>query len=597
MPADVAVLSLPDVDKWIARVRLAAVVVAVLAVLDVGVVTQSFPRRYETWAWIVTAVFAAGAVGIYLSGRSRRQPSRLAVYALVFDTLVVVSYALLFSYEYGSPARFALIFVVVEGSLRFGLAGGVAVPVVLLPYLALAEWWRADQFAPPDFDVNRVTFPFGILLSTGVVVGWLTGRLAREAHRATTRAAEAERLRDELGRRVDLLEAANRCARALASSLVLDDAFEAFKGEVGAVVPFDRLAIMRVEDGTTQFLSTAGLGAERDAASLPTGALGRVLAQALDGRTQVRTDMTDDTQREEEPLVALGLRSRVVAPLHVGGRVIGFFSVSRREPDAFTHEEIELVSLLGRLIATSVQNIRTYEAERTTVEELRRLSALRADFVSMVSHELRSPMAAVIGSARTLQQRWRELAPDHREAFLAVIGDETSRLSNLIEDVLHTSRIEAGTFSYRFEQIDLARLVRDAVAAAELAQDEVRVSAELAHGVPEIRGDGDRLRQLLDNLVANAVKFSEVGQEVQVSLASDNGGVRIAVRDEGPGIPPEHQGLIFEKFGRAAAGHAKPGTGLGLFIARSIAEAHGGSLDVRSAVGRGTTFTVTLPAS
>src|SRR5205085_11326763 len=113
-------------------------------------------------------------------------------------------------------------------------------------------------------------------------------------------------------------------------------------------------------------------------------------------------------------------------------------SFLRREPDAFSSEEVELATLLGRVAGTAVQNIRAYDAERRTVEELRRLSALRADFVSLVSHELRSPMAAVIGSARTLQARWRELAPQQRESFLALIGDETTRLASLIGDVLDT---------------------------------------------------------------------------------------------------------------------------------------------------------------
>jgi signal transduction histidine kinase len=593
MPAESGVVDLPDVDRWIARVRLGAVA---FAAVEIGVLTEDFPPHYEAWAWIVTAIFAVGATTIFLANRSSRPLPLLPVCALLFDTGVIVAYAVLFSYEYGSPTRYALIFAVVEGSLRYGITGGLLVPVVLLPYLAIAEWWRSERFGPPDFQFGRITFPAGIFLITGLICGWLVGRLAREVGRAAVRAAEAERLRDELGRRVDLLEAANRCARALTSSLKLDEAFEAFIREVGDVVPFDRLAVMRVEEGGTQVVSTAGLGADLFPAGLPADALGRVLESVLDGRTQTRPDMTVDMQDEERPLVELGLRSRVVSPLQSGGRVIGLFSVSRVEPDAFSAEEVELVSLLGRLIATTVQNIRAFEAERTTVEELRRLSALRADFVSMVSHELRSPMAAVIGSARTLQQRWRELRPDQREAFLAVIGDETSRLSNLIEDVLHTSRIEAGTFSYRFGDVDLAQLVRDSVSAAELAQDEVRVHADLAHGLPEVRGDPERLRQLLDNLVSNAVKFSQVGQEVRVTVAGGNGSVRIAVRDDGPGIAPEHQGLIFEKFGRAAAGDAKPGTGLGLFIARSIAEAHGGSLDVSSVVGRGTTFTVKLPA-
>ena len=593
MTAEPGIAGLPDVDRWIARVRLLAVV---FAVVEVGVFTETFPPGYERWAWTITGVFAVGAIALLVASRDGTPAPLVPAVALTFDLGLIAAYGLLFSYEYGSPTRFALIFVVVEGALRYGIAGGVLVPVCLLPYLALVEWWRADRFGPPDFLADRFTFPFGLFLITGLICGWLVARLARETRRVTTRAGEAERLRDELGRRVDLLEAANRCARALASSLVLEEAFDAFIREVAGVVPFERLMVMRVEQGGTQVVATSGLGSDLYPAGLPADQLGDVLQRVLDGRTQVRTDLTVDTRPEEQPLVALGLRSRVVAPLQSGGRAIGLFSVSRREPDAFSTEEIELVTLLGRLIATSVQNIRAYEAERTTVEELRRLSALRADFVSMVSHELRSPMAAVIGSARTLQQRWRELRPDQREAFLAVIGDETSRLSHLIEDVLHTSRIEAGTFSYRFEQVDVGRLVRESVSTAELAQDEVHLTVDVARGVPEIHADPERLRQLLDNLVANAVKFSQVGQEVRLLVAGEDGGVRIAVRDEGPGIAPEHQVLIFEKFGRAAAGRGMPGTGLGLFIARSIAEAHGGTLDVHSALGRGTTFSVFLPA-
>ncbi|HZT53530.1 MAG TPA: ATP-binding protein, partial [Gaiellaceae bacterium] len=260
-------------------------------------------------------------------------------------------------------------------------------------------------------------------------------------------------------------------------------------------------------------------------------------------------------------------------------------------------DEVELVALLGRLVATAVQNIRAYEAERRRVEELAELSQLRADFVSLVSHELRSPMAAVIGAARTLQDRWRVLTASQRDSFLALIGDETARLAALVADVLDTSRIEAGTFSYRFEDVDLQRLVEDAVEAAALAQHEVHVVASVHGPLPRIRGDRARLRQVLANLIDNAVKYSPEGGEVRVSASASNGTVRIAVQDEGPGIPPSQQERIFEKFGRAEVpGGSKPGTGLGLFIARSIAEAHGGSLEVSSGPEPGSTFTLTLPA-
>jgi signal transduction histidine kinase len=299
---------------------------------------------------------------------------------------------------------------------------------------------------------------------------------------------------------------------------------------------------------------------------------------------------------EEDELLELGLRSRVAAPLLAGARPIGLLSLSRREPDAFQVHEIELAGLLGRLAASAVQNIRAYESERRTVEELRRLSALRADFVSLVSHELRSPMAAVIGAARTLQARWRDLLPEQRESFLALIGDETTRLAALVGDVLDTSRIDAGTFSYRFSDVDIAALVRDMVATAAVGQDEVPIVVDVPRELAVVRADPERLRQIFGNLIDNAVKYSPVGEPVEVRVAHSNGQVVVSVRDRGPGIKADDHRLIFEKFGRVAAGNSKPGSGLGLYIARSIAETHGGTIAVASTPGSGATFTVKLPA-
>ena len=280
----------------------------------------------------------------------------------------------------------------------------------------------------------------------------------------------------------------------------------------------------------------------------------------------------------------------------LGAKAVGALSVMRHDVDAFEEHEIELVTLLGRLVASAVQNIRAYEGERRTVEELRRLSALRADFVSLVSHELRSPMAAVIGAARTLQQRWRDLQVEQREAFLALIADETSRLATLIGDVLDTSRIDAGTFVYRFDDIDLGSLVREAVATAALAQSEVPLEVEVGPSLPVVRADPARLRQVLGNLIDNAVKYSPSGEPVQVVAGARSGGVFVSVADRGPGIPRDEQRVIFEKFGRSTGpGMTKPGSGLGLYIARAIAEAHGGTLDVSSTPGRGSTFMFHLP--
>jgi signal transduction histidine kinase len=406
-------------------------------------------------------------------------------------------------------------------------------------------------------------------------------------------------LRDELGRRVDLLDAANRCARALGSSLELRTAFGSFIRELSGMVPFDRVAIVLAEDGLAQVMATAGDSADT---VFPAGSrqpLAGTLLDELLHETQpiYRPHFEPERYVEEREFVRLGLGSRVATPLLTGAKTTGMLSLLRREEDAFTPAEIELVGLLGRLVASAVQNIRAYESERRTVDELRRLSTMRADFVSLVSHELRTPMASVIGSARTLQARWRELTSEQRDAFLALIAGETDRLAGLIGEVLDTSRIDAGTFTYSFADVDLAGLVEETVATASLGQDAVSVVARIPRELPAVRGDGARLRQVLANLVDNALKYSHEGELVEVRATSVNGRVVVDVSDRGVGIAPDDQRLIFEKFGRVASTAAKPGSGLGLYIARAIAQAHGGDVEVASVPGQGATFTLTLPVS
>jgi signal transduction histidine kinase len=575
--------------QWLLLLRAALVVVAVATVA-----ITDLPASYRPWAWAVTGFFAAvtavdaAFASIPLGPVARRRARALAIAG---DAVVAIGYVGVFSYQPGQPYRALYLIPIAEAALRFGLAGGVSAAVTMICATI------AVDAAGPGLDWNGASARVLVAILAGVIIGRLRDSLADQRQTAEVRAAEAEALRDQLGRRADVLEAANRCARALASSLEIEQAFGAFIRELRGLLPFERTAIVLVDDEEATTMATAGRGA-RDV--FPPGSVGplhgSVLETALDGRIVVRRDLRETEYREDERLVALGLLSELVAPLMLGARPIGMLSLSRERPDAFSEDEIELVALLGRLVASAVQNIRAYEAERRTVEELRRLSDLRADFVSLVSHELRSPMAAVIGAARTLQDRWRTLTPDHREAFLALIGDETSRLAALIGDVLDTSRLEAGTFSYRFEDVDLARLVTDAVDAAGYAQADVRVTANVNGALPRIRGDRERLRQVLQNLIDNAVKYSPEGGEVLVRARTEADGVRISVADGGPGIPRDQQVRIFEKFGRAdVPGGSKPGTGLGLFIARSIAEAHGGTLEVASRPGEGASFTLTLP--
>jgi signal transduction histidine kinase len=536
-------------EIWIACVRVLAVP---FAAFEVAIVGNEHPPGYERWGWATAGALSVGAVAfLWLARRplDRRALGRIGFLALAFDTAIVYAFVFVYTFEPSTPAWGILYLPVIEGALRYGKEGGALVPVVVLPLVFLAEWWRAEEFGPPPFDLDHVTLPFGLQILIGLVVGWLVDRLHAETAVAETRAAEAEDLRDRLEHRADVLEAVNRAARALGSSLDQEHAFAAFRDELHSMVPFERLQIQVAE--TESVFATAGEAREGD---------------------------------------------QVVMPLTLGDRALGTLTVARQAAPAFTSEEIELLTLLASQVAATVENIRAYETERSAAEELRRLSSLRADFVSMVSHELRAPMASVIGCAQTLNSRWRELTPEQRESFLGLIESETSRLSDLVGDVLDTSRIEAGTFPYAFADVDVEELVRETAAVVSLGQDEVRVTTRVPPKLPPVRGDRERLRQLLWNLLANAVKYTVTGDEIEVAATSENGVVALSVRDHGPGIAPDAQRLIFEKFGRVSQdGGSKPGAGLGLFIARSIAEAHGGTLEVDSDAGAGATFVLRLP--
>src|SRR5437899_651634 len=407
---------LNETERWIAWVRLAAVP---FAIVEVGLLSTDYPPGYENWAWATTALLTAGAVVLFLlskPGAFARAPRAIGLFGLVLDTVIVSAFVLIYQYEIGSPVNQLFFVLLVEAAVRYGFRGGLLMPLAIAPLLGVAEWWRVTRFDNPhDFQPDHVVFPWGLLTLTGMIVGWLVDRLRRETATSQVQVGEAERLRDERGRRADVLEASTRCARALGSSLDLDEAFEAFIRELRGLVPFDRMAIVLEEAGTAQVMAVAGLGADlvfSQGSRQPVGET--LLAEVLrSGQPAYREDMNDTRHPEEREFIELGLHCRIAAPLLQGPQAFGMISLVRREPRAFNSQELELVGLLGRLVASAVQNIRAYEAEHSTVEELRRLSTLRADFVSLVSHELRAPMASVVASAPTLRLHWRQLTPPH----------------------------------------------------------------------------------------------------------------------------------------------------------------------------------------
>jgi Na+/proline symporter/nitrogen-specific signal transduction histidine kinase len=280
-------------------------------------------------------------------------------------------------------------------------------------------------------------------------------------------------------------------------------------------------------------------------------------------------------------------------------------SVAKEE--ALTIEELrgvldeasEVVLYSHRLEQKSRELERATGELRAANERLQELDRLKDDFVSTVSHELRTPLTSIRAFTQILLEH-RDVDEAQRRNFLGIITRETERLTRLINQVLDLSKLESGRVEWRESELDMRELVRDAVTAMSQVFEEqgIEVKVELPPAVPRVRADVDRIIQVVVNLLSNAAKFCEPGRgRVTVAVREAAGALRVEVRDNGPGIAPAEQELIFDKFRQVGDTlTAKPhGSGLGLHISRQIVEHFGGRMWVESAAGEGACFAFTLP--
>jgi signal transduction histidine kinase len=214
------------------------------------------------------------------------------------------------------------------------------------------------------------------------------------------------------------------------------------------------------------------------------------------------------------------------------------------------------------------------------------------EIVAAVSHELRSPLTSVKGFSRLLLDRWDRLSEADKLDMVAQINRDADRVTRLVNELLDISRIEIGRLSLRMEGIDLTELVRDIVARVELSHPAIACVVAIDE-LPRVTADRDRVEQILTNLIENGAKYATVDR-LRVDAYADESSAYVAVSDEGPGIPLDELESVFTKFYRR--GVAQPsGTGLGLWISRNLAEAHGGALVASRNERGGTTFTLRLP--
>jgi len=227
-----------------------------------------------------------------------------------------------------------------------------------------------------------------------------------------------------------------------------------------------------------------------------------------------------------------------------------------------------------------------------------RVSELRSQFVSSVSHELKTPLTSIRMLAETLQMG-RGLDAKTESEYLDTIVNECERLSRLVDGVLLFSKVERGKVVYHFRPLEAAETVHAAARALEYTMEQkgFRLMIQIEPGMPRLRGDRDALEQALLNLLGNAMKYSGDARDIELAVKREDGRAAISVTDHGAGISAAEQTRIFEKFYRAATPENQliPGTGLGLALVAQIVKAHGGEVRVRSAPGEGSTFSLLLP--
>lgn len=231
------------------------------------------------------------------------------------------------------------------------------------------------------------------------------------------------------------------------------------------------------------------------------------------------------------------------------------------------------------------------------ITRFRQAEELKSTFVSVVSHELKTPVALIKGYAETLRREDADWDRETMQESLGVIAEEADHLTHLIDSLLEASRIQAGGLKLEPTDVHLPRLAEKVVEGFRTQTDIHRFELDFPADFPPVWGDPERLREVLSNLVSNAVKYSPQGGTVWVGGRIDGTGATIYVADQGIGIPPEEQGRIFDRFHRIESGlHRRTeGTGLGLYLVKAVVEAHGGRVWVESAPGRGSIFMFTLP--
>lgn len=423
----------------------------------------------------------------------------------------------------------------------------------------------------------------------------------------TALAMENARLFAESRRRAGQLQISAEIARETSSTLSLEDLLsrsvhliqERFEFYYVAVLLFNPTGNSIIVQDTSDNNSELGPIQTNELVMRTNSIVGSVFTQGkpLAISQFERSTVQIDRARFPESLAEVGI------PLIFGNQVLGVLDVHTKSAEIFSEDEINVLQILADQIAVAVNNARLYQEQLEVAERLRELDQMKSQFLANMSHELRTPLNAIIGFSRIILQGIDGPITDIQREDLSAIHSSGQNLLTMINNILDSSKIEAGKMELVFENVNITELIESVLLTARgLIQGKpIKLERRIPTDLPTVRADSLRLRQVLTNLLSNAAKFTEngtitVSADVQTTPNFEPE-IVICVTDTGCGITPGEQQKLFEPFSQAASSRRQKtsGTGLGLSISKALVEMHGGRIGVTSALGYGSTFYFTLP--
>ncbi len=433
---------------------------------------------------------------------------------------------------------------------------------------------------------------------------------------------EVGRLGEAFNRMGDSLKAFREIDHEITSTLDRDTVLQTIARHARALLKADIAHVATCDPRTGSATVVAGSGDRggflRGLEIVPgSGAGGYVLTT---GQPLIIDNYAHDpriTKNHHELVGSEGIVALLVVPIALKGKTIGLLYAANRSPVPFTTGDQEILSRLAAQAAIAIENATLYARVQQYAEELEakvgaRTRELRdanlqlaaasqhkSEFLASMSHELRTPLNAVIGFAEVLLERLFGELNEKQDEFLQDILSSGRHLLSLINDILDLSKVEAGRMELRLEPFNLPLALDNAMTLVRerAKRHGISLSLTVDERLGEFVADERKVRQILLNLLSNAVKFTPDGGRISVTAALANGCAEIAVSDTGIGIAPEEQAAIFEAFRQVGRDQTqkREGTGLGLTLAKNYVELHGGKISVQSELGKGATFTFTLP--